>query len=58
MKYLLVDTNNYSIKETIECEGNEGFIKQLNYAYGLNHSPLRWYTEDMYNQIKENKRFA
>ena len=57
MKYLLVDTNNYSIKETIEWQ-SKAVIMQLNYAYGINHSPLRWYTEDMYNQIKENKRFA
>ena len=57
MKYLLVDTNNLTIKETVEGENMTGVFEQLNYAYGLNSSPLRWYTEELYTQIKEKIRF-
>lgn len=57
MKYLLVDTNNLTIKETVEKENMAGVFEQLNYAYGLNSSPLRWYTEELYTQIKEKIRF-
>lgn len=57
MKYLLVNTNNLTVEKTVEEENMEGVFEQLNYAYGLNSSPLRWYTEEIYTQIKERTRF-